>query len=453
MKNNTRLKQFILLAGDILILYGSLYLALTARYLGWVAPATWNAHLAPFSAVFLIWILVFYISGLYDLHSAINNPQFYRRSVNSLAVSAIISLAFFYLIPRIGIAPKTNLLIFILIFSFFFLAWRRAFNWLLKSYLPKRNIIIVGINKQVLELVEEFNKKPHLGFQITAVFDEEGGNIPGARILNDIKSLPAAIRAEKISSIVLAGSLHESPDLRAALFECLPLGLTFVGLSGFYEAITGRVPIETIGQTWFLENLNEGDKGLFDSAKRLFDIAMALVILILSISFWPLIGLIIKLESRGPVFFKQSRAGKNNKPFTIYKFRTMTVADNDASPTVKDDARVTRFGSFLRKTRLDELPQVINILKGEMSFVGPRPERVDYIAPLGERIPFYNERMLVKPGVTGWDQISGEYHSPSLEDTLKKLQYDLFYIKNRSIYLDLSIILKTISTVISRSGR
>jgi len=131
----------------------------------------------------------------------------------------------------------------------------------------------------------------------------------------------------------------------------------------------------------------------------------------------------------------------------------MYTNGNDYSPTEENDSRITSFGSFLRKTRIDELPQIINVLKGEMSFVGPRPERPELVTELEKKIPFYNERMLVKPGITGWDQISNEYHSPSFEDSLKKLQYDLFYIKNRSVYLDISIILKTISTVLTRSGR
>ena len=204
---------------------------------------------------------------------------------------------------------------------------------------------------------------------------------------------------------------------------------------------------------WFLENLSEGNKNIFDFIKRIYDLALASLILMITLPLWPIIGIIIRSESKGPVFFRQTRAGQNNKPFKILKFRTMTIADKDFAPTKENDARVTRFGSFLRKSRIDEIPQAINILKGEMSFVGPRPERPEYIEGLKTAIPFYKERMLVKPGLTGWDQISGEYHSPSREDSMKKLQYDLYYIKNRSIYLDLSIILKTISTVLSRSGR
>jgi lipopolysaccharide/colanic/teichoic acid biosynthesis glycosyltransferase len=192
---------------------------------------------------------------------------------------------------------------------------------------------------------------------------------------------------------------------------------------------------------------------LFNFTKRLYDIILAVIILTLSAIFWIPIAIIIKLESQGPVFFKMQRLGKNAQEFSMLKFRTMREDNNNRGMTLPNDPRVTTFGKFMRKTRIDEIPQVINILKGDMSFVGPRPERPDLAKNLEEKIPFFRERMLVKPGITGSDQISGEYHSPSEKDTLKKLQYDLFYIKNRSIYLDLSIILKTIATVLSRKGQ
>ena len=159
------------------------------------------------------------------------------------------------------------------------------------------------------------------------------------------------------------------------------------------------------------------------------------------------------MGSRGPVLFKQARYGQNEKIFKILKFRTMRMNNNDGSPTTEGDKRITSFGNFLRKTRLDEIPQVINILKGEMSFIGPRPERPEIVAELERQIPFYKTRLLIKPGISGWDQVSGVYHSPSLEDTLEKLQYDLFYLKHRSLYLDLAITLKTIATVLGRGGR
>ena len=162
--------------------------------------------------------------------------------------------------------------------------------------------------------------------------------------------------------------------------------------------------------------------------------------------------LAIKIDSPGPIIFKQIRVGKNGKNFKFLKFRTMRVEDNTFKPTTTNDKRITRFGKFMRQTRIDELPQLINVLKGEMSFVGPRPERPELIKNLSQNIPFYNIRNLIKPGITGWDQISGEYHSPSIEDTYKKLQYDLYYIKNRSTYLDISIIHKTIRTALGREG-
>jgi lipopolysaccharide/colanic/teichoic acid biosynthesis glycosyltransferase len=231
----------------------------------------------------------------------------------------------------------------------------------------------------------------------------------------------------------------------------LSLKINFIGLANFYEIITGKVPLDAINKTWFLENLSEGNKKFFDIFKRFYDITLGIMFLILTLPFWPLIMIIVKLESKGPIFFLSKRTGKNNKVFNLFKFRTMREEGNDRKMTAVNDPRITRFGKFMRKTRIDEIPQVINILKGDLSFVGPRPERPEFVAKLEEAIPFYKERLLVKPGATGWAVVN-EYHSPSIEDSIKKLQFDLFYIKNRSIYLDLTIILKTIATILGKKG-
>ena len=452
---NNKFKKFILLAGDIGILYLSLYLTLLIRY--WNKPTNelWQSHVGPFTIIFAAWILIFYISNLYDLNLAANNANFFRLTAKGLLISILLSIAFFYLTPQISIAPKRNLLIYVIIFAVLFSLWRQFFNWSLKSYLPKNNIAFVGLNNQVLELIKKLREKPHLGYSVAFVVDDKNTgqkNIDGVPIFNDVSRLYSLISSKKITNIILTSDPHQSEELRTILFSCLPLKISYTDLPNFYENITGRIPIESINQMWFLENLSEGRKSLFSFAKRLYDFVLALLILFLTFIFWPIIGIVIKLESQGPVFFKQTRTGKGNRPFRIIKFRTMTVINNNFSPTAKDDNRITKFGSWLRRTRIDEIPQVINILQGEMSFVGPRPERPELIEELEGKIPFYNERLLVKPGLTGWDQVSGEYHSPSREDTLKKLQYDLFYIKNRSIYLDLSIILKTVATVISHKG-
>ncbi|NCQ16440.1 sugar transferase, partial [Candidatus Falkowbacteria bacterium] len=364
-------------------------------------------------------------------------------------IAGLAAVAFFYLTPQIGIAPKTNLFIFIIIFAALFYLWRNFYNWSLKSYLPKANIGIVGYNNLAAEIAHEFENKPHLGYNLSFIVDDANQNLPGVK---PIAELEALIKNNKLNTIILSHDPHQSENLRTALFNCLSYQINYVSLPNFYETITGKIPLDSVNQMWFLENLNENGKIWSDRAKFVYDFILALLIAAITLPFWIIIAVVVKLESSGPVFFVMERMGKNNKIFKLIKFRTMKEEGNDRSPTRAGDARITGFGRFLRKTRIDELPQMINILKHEMSFVGPRPERPELAANLEKLIPFYAQRTLVKPGLTGSDQISGEYHSPSREDSLKKLQYDLFYIKNRSIYLDLSIILKTVATVISRGG-
>jgi exopolysaccharide biosynthesis polyprenyl glycosylphosphotransferase len=448
---DNKLKKIFLLVGDIAVLYLSLYLMLAVRYFSKPDQAAWSNHFWPFTTIFFVWIFLFYISDLYNLYLAVNNAKIFQLTSKAIAVGGLLAALFFYINPNIGIAPKTNLIIYLVIFYLLFILWRRFYNWLLHAYLPKNNIAVVGINAQVEEIKQILKNNPHLGYNIKLVINNNG-NIVGdnhANVINDLKNI---FSANKIATVVLTADLHQSSELRSALFSCLPLNINFISLTNFYESVTGRVPIDAINQMWFLENLSKGKKTYFNLMKRCFDIVLAIFILVITIIFWPLIALIIKLESRGSAFYRQARVGRGNQLFTIIKFRTMTIENNNGDPTTKKDKRVTKFGALLRATRIDELPQILNVLTGEMSFVGPRPERPELIAQLEKDIPFYRERMLAKPGLTGWDQISGEYHSPSHTDTLKKLQYDLFYIKNRSLYLDLSIILKTITTVLRKSG-
>jgi exopolysaccharide biosynthesis polyprenyl glycosylphosphotransferase len=449
---DNKFKKFFLLIGDILVLYFSLYLTLLLRYQQQPTTTIWQSHLGPFSIIFLVWLVVFYISDLYNLNLAINNAKFFQRAIKSITIAGLLSAAFFYLNSGVGIAPKTNLLIYIFVFTCLFILWRRFYNWSLNSYLPKNNLLIIGYNNQVQELIDALSSNPHLGFKISAVVSSYPMPPNNLKIITEASDIKNFVAANKISTIVLAANPQNWEGLQSSLFSCLPLKINFISLSNFYEIITGKVPIEAINQIWFFENLSEGSKAFFDIIKRIYDFILAFCILVITAIFWPLIGLILKIASPGPIFFKQTRVGGNNQLFTIIKFRTMAEIGNDRSPTKIGDTRVLKFGNFLRKTRIDEIPQVLNILAGDMSFVGPRPEQPELIKKLEQEIPFYRERMLVKPGLTGWDQISGEYHSPSKEDTLKKLQYDLFYIKNRSLYLDLSILLKTIATVLSRSG-
>lgn len=447
-----KFKKILLLIGDVALLYLSLYLTLSLRYAAKPSNDLWMDHFVPFSFIFIFWIIIFYIANLYNINIAINNSRFYQNLSKTLIVSGLLSFAFFYLNPHLGIAPKRNLIIFIIVFAILFSFWRNFFNYLIKSHLPKVNLSFIGYNRQAQELIELLNSKPHLGYIVSFVIDGDKKNSTKVPFYNNINELNGLIEKKDIKLVVLVQDPNQSDDLRSVLFDCLSLGTSFVSLSKFYEEITGRIPINVIDKMWFLENLNEGNKKFFDFFKRIYDLILALIILIATLPFWLIIGLMLKIENKETVFFVQKRIGKNGKVFKLIKFRTQKTIKAEPDPATRNDVRTTRVGKFLRKTRIDELPQMINILKGEMSFVGPRPERPELAKNLEKQILFFKERTLIKPGITGWDQISGEYHSPSYEDTVKKIQYDLFYIKNRSIYLDLSIILKTIATIFSKSG-
>ena len=411
----------------------------------------WPEHLGPFTAIFILWLIIFYISNLYDLTIAINNAKFYTHTALALFFAFLLGSAFFYLIPNLAIAPRRNLLIDIGITAILFLVWRQLYNKILKSYLPKNKIALIGFNEKTKELIKYFNDNEHLGLQISFILYngeiyEQG--LYDVKHYKDINKIKEYLIKENISTVILTDDARTSQEIRSNLFSCLYLGVNFISLPHFYEKITGKIPVESINQMWFIENLQEGGKLGFDKLKRVYDIIIALFILVTTIIFWPLIAVIIKIESRGHVFYRQTRIGKNGKRINLIKFRTMYEEGNTRRPTTPRDSRITRFGYFLRNTRIDEIPQVINIIFGDMSFIGPRPERPELVEQLQKAIPFYNERSLIKPGITGWDQVCGEYHSPSVEDTIKKLQYDLYYTKNRSIFLDLVIILKTVRTII-----
>jgi len=438
----TRLKQLVLLCGDILFLLLALYLTITIRYLQIPQAEVLSANGQIFSFIFIIWLIVFYINNLYDFRELSLNNKFLSRFISSTAISFALAIILLYILPDTGIAPKTNLVIFTIIFSILFLTWRFAVLKIFKKQLPKTNIGIIGSDKKVDELVAEINNNPHLGLEIKFIIADNNGI-----------NLEELIAKNKINVLILESNPSDNPELQKRLYNCLPLKITFTTLSNFYENITGRVPLEIINENWFLENLNLRQKDNYEFYKRLFDFISALLLFIISSPIYLIVAVLIKIDSRGPIIFKQIRLGQNHNPFTILKFRSMTVTNNDQAFTIEGDKRITKVGKFLRKTRLDEIPQLINILKGEMSFIGPRPERPEFIVNLEKDIPFYAIRSLSKPGISGWDQVSGEYHSASTEDTFKKLQHDVYYIKNRSMALDLLIIAKTIKTILSYRGR
>ena len=456
------MKKFILFFSDLAVFYLSLVLTLVLRY-GKVTDYIWNLHFLPFTILFLVWLIVYYITDLYEVTNLKNNAFFYESLLRATIIASAIAVIFFYLIPIFSITPKTNLVIFIIVYTVLE-GLNRAFSNSVLSTRFRRPLIIIGLNSQSVELARFIKAHPQLGYElqyVVSLHDPSIINLPekpdheGLPIIHGIHNLEQIIDRGAVAGIVISPEAYQINDITNLLYRSLDRNIVFYNLSFFYERVTGRVPLGAINQIWFLENLSERKKKTYEFFKRSGDIVLALVGGLISLVFYPFIIMAIKYTSPGPVFYNQKRVGYLGRQFTMTKFRTMKHgAEKKTGPVwaSADDPRVTMVGGFLRRTRLDELPQLWMILKGEMSFVGPRAERPEFQKTLQINVPFYEERYLIKPGLTGWAQINYHYGS-SVKDAAEKLQYDLYYIKNRSIILDIGIILKTIRIALQQSGQ
>lgn len=413
----------------------------------------------PFSMIFFIWIAIFYIAGLYDLAKFISAKEMQGRIIWAMEFAGIIALTAFYLIPYFIIAPKTNLFLDLAITLLLLILWRRNFlARLVKA--RKINALFFGLSKDIAQFISYIAKSPQLGYRVAAVMrlpdeDKENYNLPPEiPIFNFDHNLTDLIKTEDISLIVASSSIKQNREIIRMFYEILPLGISIIDFPRFYEMLLGKVPVSLITESWFLENLMELNKGAFENIKRWSDIVLAVLLGTATAILTPLIAISIKIDSQGPVFYRQKRVGKNGKVFEIIKFRSMVkdAEQGKAQWATEQDSRVTKLGNILRKTRIDELPQLWNVLKGELSFVGPRPERPEFVETLKKEIPHYAMRHIVKPGLSGWAQINFPYGA-SVEDAMEKLQYDLYYIKNRSLPLEFAIYLKTISTILRHEGR
>jgi exopolysaccharide biosynthesis polyprenyl glycosylphosphotransferase len=455
IQRTRRRRQVLALLGDLAVLFLALTLALTVRHGDIPFEARWWEHVKAFAPLFSGWIVVFYIAGLYSPETTFNAVPLAQRLFGAVGVSALGTALAFYLWRDSRIAPKTVLAATAVIAFVGLWGVRFFFAKLRRRYLPRRGVAFIGATDEALALAELTVKQPGLGVEVRLFFATDDGSLADSRfpVVRTPEAFLREMRASGTGLAVIAQEAGLDAETRRALFLLLENRTRFMRLPDFYEAILRRVPVGAINDAWFLENLDLQAKRPYELLKRGIDLLVAALALGLTAALWPLVAGLVKLESPGPVLFKQVRLGRFDEHFTILKFRTMRVDGNTFAPTGVRDARVTRFGALMRASRLDELPQLINILKGDMSLVGPRPERPELAMVLEKAIPYYRQRHLVKPGVTGWDQVSGEYHSPSVEDTYKKLQYDLYYIRNMSLFLDASIVLKTIGTVLSHGGR
>lgn len=443
------MRRFYLIFGDIVILYLSLFLTLLIRYeSGFPLKRGLIIHFWPFTLIFAVWLIVFFTANLYDIKYSKNNLSLFTTFFYAIALNGLITIALFYLIPALKITPKTNFFVFITIVTFISTPWRYYFNKLIARSNSNNNTLIIGMSEQSKEIHELLFMNPQLGYLPLNIIKVD-------RSITR-KKLETLVNQKNVHTMILSPQVYQVPRITNILYKLLGLKINFHYLPDFFEKLTGKIPLGAIDQSWFLGNLSESNKYVYEKGKRAIDLVCACLAGLIILPLLPLIVLAIKLDSDGPVFYRQARVGKAGKIFTLIKFRNMIKnAESKTGPiwASEDDKRSTRVGKFLRRTRIDELPQIYNILKGEMSFIGPRPERPEFHDKLKKEIPFYEERYLIKPGLTGWAQTKFKLDfrgGLKIKDIYEKIQYDLYYIKNRSLLLDLAIVLKTVKIILMK---
>jgi len=455
IKNTLKGRKMLLVLGDYILLFAALFLALRVRFFLNDSAYSFKFHAEYFLPLFFFWIIIFYLFDLYDLKKIRSFIFTLSALFSALCISVILSPIFFYFLPR-GVNPKTILFFTALAALFIIGIWRYAWFRLFQIFQFKKNIAFIGTETTQLASVPEIlaTGDTHYICKGFISLDQEGpAEVYGVSVLGTYKKLPAIIRHYKIDDVVTAFDYRAHPDAAREVSECLDAGVKIWDVPLFYENVMGKVPVAYIDQLWFLYNL-EMNKKFLNAIQRIMDICLSILGLVIFLPFFPFVALAIILDSGWPLFYTQTRVGKGGKIFKVYKFRTMIQhAEKVSGPAwaSERDPRITRVGCFLRKTRIDEIPQLVNILKGDMSFVGPRPERPEFVNGFKEDIPFYSRRHSVLPGLTGWAQVMYKYTASS-QETLEKLQYDLYYIKNRSFLLYMIILLRTVRIVLTRKG-
>jgi exopolysaccharide biosynthesis polyprenyl glycosylphosphotransferase len=404
-----------------------------------------------------VWLLV--NSGQYNLRRAAFLQETLTGLLSTAGIAMLLYLGVYFLAPR-DLLPRLVVLYFVVASSTFELTWRMLYIRIFVSSYFQRRALVIGAGWAGRAIIQALSEFQAWHYSIVGVIDDDpaqlGLTIEGVPVLGGHERLLAAAQAEQVSELILAITGEVRGELFQALLDCQAHGLPVVRVLRLYEQITGRVPIEHLEADWLVTSFIERVRldGSFLVAKRLLDLAGGLLGLAPLLVLLPWIALAIRMESPGPVFYRQVRAGPGGRRFRLLKFRTMidgAEVDGQARWASTADARVTRVGRWLRRARLDELPQILNVLKGDMSLVGPRPERPELITVLEQEIPFYRARLLVKPGLTGWAQINYGY-GRSVDDAQVKLQYDLYYIKHQSLWLELIILLRTVEVVLGMKG-
>ncbi|MEM9336940.1 MAG: sugar transferase [Patescibacteria group bacterium] len=447
----------ILVLGDIFFFGIALWLTLLVRYFELPGSAILLSHIGPFGLLVAVWLFIFYIAGLYDKHTVFLKSLLFSRILNTQFVNILIAALLFLIIP-FSIAPKTNLVLYLVI-SVGLITWWRLILFNYFSPKQKHKAILIADGKEAIELVDEINNNDRYNYYFVRLIDEEI-----ARSTPDFETkLLGLIDKEDIKIIVANPQGKHIEAVLPAVFDLtfLRFEFTFLDFYKVYEDTFDRVPLSALRYDWFLAHVSQSKSLVYDFGKRLIDIVGSLLIGAVFLVLLPFIYLAMRIEGKGDLFIHQDRIGQFNKPVRVYKLRTMTKNFSASATWTNEDAKldnvITNVGAVLRKTSIDEIPQVWNILKGEMSLIGPRNDIEGLGHRLAEEIPYYNIRNFVKPGVTGWAQTHQYYMgtniSPqSLEESKTRLAYDLFYVKHRSLMLDMEIALRTVKTLLSRFG-
>lgn len=457
MGERTR-ELLILIIGDILCFIVALWVTLFLRYFEWPSVERLSEHLGPWLWLSLIWLFIFYVAGLYDKHTTYLKSLLFSRILNTQLVNILIASLLFSIIP-FGITPKTNLAIYLGV-SIVLISWWRLV--LFNRFSPKeqQRAILLASGDEAVELVDEINNNDRYNYSFVRLIDDAT-----ASSASDFEAkLLELIETERIQIIVANPRSEHIEKVLPALFDLafLKFEFTFLDFYKVYEDTFDRVPLSALRYDWFINHVSQSKSLVYDFAKRTIDIVCSLILGFALAALLPFIWLAKKIEGAGgAVFMTQDRIGQFNQPVQVLKLQTMTANDVASATWTNEDAKkgneITKVGAFLRKTSLDEFPQVWNVLKGEMSLIGPRNDIAGLGARLAEEIPYYNIRNFVKPGISGWAQTNQHYMgdniSPqSLDESRVRLAYDLYYVKNRSLWLDVAITLKTIKTLLSRFG-
>lgn len=458
-RRRLNVRTLLLIVAEASLLFGAVVAAVHIRlgtteaiYLLTDRYGFWKA-----GVITVLCIAAFYLYDLYDFKVMHDRRELILRLVQALGLAWIALAVMIYFVPPLmvgrGVASIALPLALLFVIS-----WRGAAHWLLGHPNVGERILIVGSGEAAVDIAREVLSRPDAGMRIVGFVDDRpelvGRSLVNPRVIGLTSDLPAIARRERIDRIVVAildrrgrfptdHLLDLSLSGEVAIEEC----------ASFYERVTERVQLETLRPSWLIFSGRGRQRRLSGVARTLLHRGAAALGAILSLPIVIITALLIKIDSKGPIFYRQERLGQNGRPFEVIKFRSMRTDAEENGPVwaTSTDDRATRVGRVIRKIRIDEIPQFWNILKGEMNFVGPRPERPHFVKQLAREIPLYEQRHLVPPGLTGWAQIKYPYGA-SVEDARQKLQYDLYYIKNQSLVLDAVIMFETIKTILFGRG-